>query len=156
MKIGMYMYDREIDLNEESTKDFIAQYKNAKDTMKQLLTIFEDEETRTAIFYMMGLRTLIDDFIEFCTDVIDVDLMEKLLNNEEVYEDEPESEEDDFEILVDFDEEEQSLKDSTKKLINEQLKTVVKELDDILDPKERTEQRMKLIELLANVSEKIN
>ena len=106
MKIGMYMYDREIDLNEESTKDFIAQYKNAKDTMKQLLTIFEDEETRTAIFYMMGLRTLIDDFIEFCTDDIDVDLMEKLLNNEEVYEDEPESEEDDFEILVDFDEEE--------------------------------------------------
>lgn len=106
MKIGMYMYDREIDLNEESTKDFIAQYKNAKDTMKQLLTIFEDEETRTAIFYMMGLRTLIDDFIEFCTDDIDVDLMEKLLNNEEVYEDEPENEEDDFEILVDFDEEE--------------------------------------------------
>lgn len=108
MKIGMYMYDREIDLNEESTKDFIAQYKNAKDTMKQLLTIFEDEETRTAIFYMMGLRTLIDDFIEFCTDDIDVDLMEKLLNNEEVYEDEPENEEeeDDFEILVDFDKEE--------------------------------------------------
>lgn len=107
MKIGMYMYDREIDLNEESTKDFIAQYKNAKDTMKQLLTIFEDEETRTAIFYMTGLRTLIDDFIEFCTDDIDVDLMEKLLNNEEVYEDEPENEEeDDFEILVDFDKEE--------------------------------------------------
>lgn len=48
------------------------------------------------------------------------------------------------------------MKESTKKLINEQLKTVVKELDDILDPKERTEQRMKLIELLANVSEKIN
>lgn len=107
MKIGMYMYDREIDLNEESTKEFIQQYKNAKDTMKQLLTIFEDEETRTAMFYMMGLRTLIDDFLEFCTDEIDVDLMEKLLNNEEVYEDEPENEEDeDFEILVDFDEEE--------------------------------------------------
>lgn len=107
MKIGMYMYDREIDLNEESTKEFIAQYKNAKDTMKQLLTIFEDEETRTAMFYMMGLRTLIDDFLEFCTDEIDVDLMEKLLNDEEVYEDEPENEEDeDFEILVDFDEEE--------------------------------------------------
>lgn len=107
MKIGMYMYDREINLNEESTKEFIAQYKNAKDTMKQLLTIFEDEETRTAMFYMMGLRTLIDDFLEFCTDEIDVDLMEKLLNDEEVYEDEPENEEDeDFEILVDFDEEE--------------------------------------------------
>lgn len=48
------------------------------------------------------------------------------------------------------------MKDSTKKLINEQLKLVVKELDDILDPKERTDQRMKLIELLADVSEKMN
>ena len=44
----------------------------------------------------------------------------------------------------------------SKKLINEQLKMVVKELDDILDPKERTDQRMKLIELLADVSEKMN
>ena len=48
------------------------------------------------------------------------------------------------------------MKESTKKIINEQLKTVVKELDDILDPKDRTDQRMKLIELLANVSEKMN
>ena len=48
------------------------------------------------------------------------------------------------------------MKENTKKLINEKIKTVVKELDDILDAKERTEQRMKLIELLANVSEKMN
>ena len=48
------------------------------------------------------------------------------------------------------------MKESTKKLINEQLKLVVKELDDILDPKERVEQRMKLIDLLADVSEKMN
>jgi hypothetical protein len=48
------------------------------------------------------------------------------------------------------------LKESTKKLINEQLKLVVKELDEILDIKDRTEQRMKLIELLADVSEKMN
>ena len=48
------------------------------------------------------------------------------------------------------------MKDSTKKIINEQLKLVVKELDDILDPKDRIEQRMKLIELLADVSEKMN
>ena len=48
------------------------------------------------------------------------------------------------------------MKESTKKIINEQLKLVVKELDDILDAKERTDQRMKLIELLANVSEKMN
>ena len=48
------------------------------------------------------------------------------------------------------------MKESTKKLINEQLKLVIKELDDVLDAKERIEQRMKLIELLANVSEKMN
>ncbi len=48
------------------------------------------------------------------------------------------------------------MKDSTKKLINEQLKIVVKELEDILDPKERIDERIKLIELLANVSEKMN
>jgi hypothetical protein len=48
------------------------------------------------------------------------------------------------------------LKESTKKLINEQLKLIVKELDEILDAKERTEQRMKLVELLADVSEKMN
>ena len=109
MKIGMYMYDREIDLNEEATKDFVTQYKNAKDTMKQILTVFEDEETRNAMFYMMGLRTLIDDFLEFCTDDIDVDIMERLLNNEDVYEDEFEDDDDDddFEITVEFDDEEE-------------------------------------------------
>lgn len=48
------------------------------------------------------------------------------------------------------------MKESTKKIINEQLKLVVKELDEILDIKDRTEQRMKLIELLADVSEKMN
>lgn len=48
------------------------------------------------------------------------------------------------------------MKESTKKLINEQLKLIVKELDEILDAKERTEQRMKLVELLADVSEKMN
>ena len=48
------------------------------------------------------------------------------------------------------------MKDSTKKIINEHLKLVVKELDDILDPNDRIEQRMKLIELLADVSEKMN
>ena len=48
------------------------------------------------------------------------------------------------------------MKESTKKLINEQLKLIVKELDEILDAKERTKQRMKLIELLADVSEKMN
>jgi hypothetical protein len=48
------------------------------------------------------------------------------------------------------------LKDSTKKLINEQLKIIIKELDDILDPEDRVEQRLKLVELLADISEKIN
>ena len=48
------------------------------------------------------------------------------------------------------------MKDSTKKLINEQLKIIIKELDDILDPEDRVEQRLKLVELLAYISEKIN
>lgn len=48
------------------------------------------------------------------------------------------------------------MKESTKKIINEQLKLIVKELDNILDPKDRIEERLKLIELLADVSEKMN
>lgn len=48
------------------------------------------------------------------------------------------------------------MKDSTKKLINEQLKIIIKELDYILDPEDRVEQRLKLVELLADISEKIN
>ena len=104
MKIGMYMYDKEIDLNEESTDEFLIQYDNAKDTMRQLLTIFEDEQTRIAMFYMMSLRTLIDDFLEFCTEDIDVELMTALLNNEEVFDDDLEyDDEDENEISVEFD-----------------------------------------------------
>lgn len=48
------------------------------------------------------------------------------------------------------------MKESTKKLINEQLKTILKELDEILDPKDRAEKRIELIRLLSDVSEKIN
>lgn len=48
------------------------------------------------------------------------------------------------------------MKESTKKIINEQLKLIVKELDNILDPKDRIDERLKLIELLAEVSEKMN
>lgn len=105
MKINMYMYDKEIDLNEEATEEFLQQYENAKGTMRQLLTIFEDEETRLAMFYMMSLRTLIDDFLEFCTEDIDVDLMSALLNNEDI-DDEEFEDDDEGEIFVDFDKEE--------------------------------------------------
>lgn len=105
MKINMYMYDKEIDLNEEATEEFLQQYENAKGTMRQLLTIFEDEETRLAMFYMMSLRTLIDDFLEFCTEDINVDLMSALLNNEDI-DDEEFEDDDEGEIFVDFDKEE--------------------------------------------------
>lgn len=101
MKIDMYMYDRPIELDEESTDEFLAQYKLAKNTMRQILTMYEDEETRSAMFYAMGLRALLDDFLEFCTDDIDVDTMEALLNNEEAYLDD--DDDDDFEIEVDTD-----------------------------------------------------
>jgi hypothetical protein len=99
------MYDKEIDLNEEATEEFLQQYENAKGTMRQLLNIFEDEETRLAMFYMMSLRTLIDDFLEFCTEDIDVDLMSALLNNEDI-DDEEFEDDDEGEIFVDFDKEE--------------------------------------------------
>ena len=106
MKLDLYMYDSPIELNEESTIEFIKQYDNAKDTMRQILTMFEDEDTRLAMFYMLSLRTLIDDFLEFCTDDIDVDLMQMLLNDE-VDEDGifEEDDEDDNEISVEFDDE---------------------------------------------------
>lgn len=48
------------------------------------------------------------------------------------------------------------MKESTKKIINEQLKLVIKELDEILDPKDKIDRRLELIELLAEVSEKMN
>lgn len=109
MRIGMYMYDKEINLNEDATKLFLEQYENAKATMKLILNDFEDVDTRVAMFYMMSLRTVIDDFLEFCTDDIDVDTMQMLLNDEvsvdDVY-DFDDFEDDDGEILVDFDEEE--------------------------------------------------
>lgn len=105
MKLDLYMYDSPIELNEESTIDFIKQYENAKDTMRQILTMFEDEDTRLAIFYMLSLRTLIDDFLEFCTTDIDADTLQMLLNNEVDEEDILNDEEDDNEIFVEFDDE---------------------------------------------------
>lgn len=48
------------------------------------------------------------------------------------------------------------MKESTKKIINEQLKLIIKELDEILDSKDRIDRRLELIELLAEVSEKMN
>lgn len=48
------------------------------------------------------------------------------------------------------------MKDNTKKIINEQLKLIIKELDEVLDPKDRIDRRLELIELLAEVSEKMN
>ncbi len=48
------------------------------------------------------------------------------------------------------------MKDSTKKIINEQLKLVIQELNEVLDPKDRIDRRLELIELLAEVSEKMN
>ena len=103
MKLDLYMYDTPIELDEASTIEFIKQYDNAKDTMRQILSMFEDEDTRLAIFYMLGLRTLIDDFLEFCTEDIAVDLMQLLLNNEADEDDIFEDEDDDNEIFVEFD-----------------------------------------------------
>ena len=107
MKIGMYMYDREINLNDEATSLFLEQYDNAKDGMKQLLDLFDEEETRIAMFYMMSLRCFIDDFLEFCAEDIDVNKMEYLLNNSMEDIDFDGFDDDEGEVLVEFDDEEE-------------------------------------------------
>jgi hypothetical protein len=119
MKLGLYMYDDPISLNEESTKDFIEQYDSARDLMTTVLDMFSESNTsREAIFFMLGLRTLIDDFLEFCTTGVSAELIERLLNGDEEVENEIfealESEmepyfEDDYEgeILVEFDDDEE-------------------------------------------------
>lgn len=102
MKIKMYMYDREINLDEEATVLFLEQLDVARESMKALLEAYSEQPTREAMFYMMSLRSFIDDFLEFCADELSVNEMEILLNADE----EDEEEDDDFEIFVDFDKEE--------------------------------------------------
>lgn len=108
MKIGMYMYDKEISLNDEATSLFLEQYDDAKNVMKQLLDLFDEEETRVAIFYMMSLRCFIDDFLEFCAEDINVNEMEYLLNNSMRNIDFAKfNDDDEGEVLVEFDDEEE-------------------------------------------------
>ena len=107
MKIEMYMYDRPLELDEESTVEFLKQYDNARDTMRNILTMYEDEDTRLAMFYCMGLRSLLDDFLEFCTQDLSADLMEALLNDEDAYVTDYDLDDDnEIEIEVDVDDEE--------------------------------------------------
>ena len=108
MKIGMYMYDREIDLNDEATSLFLEQYDNAKEGMKHLLDLFDESETRVAMFYIMSLRCFMDDFLEFCTEGISVEEMEILLNGVMDYGmDFDDFDDDEGELLVEFDDEEE-------------------------------------------------
>lgn len=106
MKIEMYMYDRPLELDKESTVEFLKQYDNARDTMRNILTMYEDEDTRLAMFYCMGLRSLLDDFLEFCTEDLSADLMEALLNDEEAYVTDYDLDDNEIEIEVDVDDEE--------------------------------------------------
>ena len=109
MKIGLYMYDRPIELDDESTDLFLEQYDKAREEMKRMLDMFEEEETRIAMFHMMTLRCFIDDFLEFCSDGISVDEMEILLNGIMDYDTNFDDfeEDDEFEIEVEFDDEEE-------------------------------------------------
>ena len=102
MKIKMYMYDEDINLDEEATSLFLGQLDVARESMKALLDAYAEEQTRLVIFYMMALRSYIDDFLEFCADELSVGEMEVLLN----INDEQDTEDDEFEIFVDFDKEE--------------------------------------------------
>jgi hypothetical protein len=54
----------------------------------------------------MGLRSLLDDFLEFFTADLSVDLMEALLNDEEVYATDYDLDDNEIEIEVDVDDEE--------------------------------------------------
>ncbi len=112
MKLKMYMYDRDIVLEEEAAMLFLEQLDSARESMKTLLDVFEEEPTRVAMFYMMSLRSYIDDFLEFCAEDITVEEMEMLLNQSRIDFDEEDEEfeeedEDEFEIYVDFNEDEE-------------------------------------------------
>ena len=52
MKINMYMFDRPIELDEESTDEFLIQYKVAKDTMRQILTMYRSLKSHPIKFLM--------------------------------------------------------------------------------------------------------
>lgn len=106
MKIKMYMYDEPIKLDEEASELFLEQLSIAQESMKALLEVYSDQSTREAMFYMMSLRSYIDDFLEFCAEDITGEEMEQLLNGKDV-EEEEDDEDDDFEIYVDFDDEEE-------------------------------------------------
>ena len=45
MKLGLYMYDDPISLNENSTKEFIEQYDSARELMTTILDMFTDRST---------------------------------------------------------------------------------------------------------------
>ena len=107
MKIKMYMYDEPIKLDDEASKLFLEQLSIAQESMKALLEVYADQSTREAMFYMMSLRSYIDDFLEFCAEGITQEEMEQLLNGHDVEEVDEEEEDDDFEIYVDFDDEEE-------------------------------------------------
>ena len=108
MKIGLYMYDRPIELDDESTDLFLDQYDKAREEMKRMLDMFEEEETRVAMFHMMTLRCFIDDFLEFCAEDISVDEMEILLNGVMDYDmNFDDFDDDEGELLVEFDDEEE-------------------------------------------------
>ena len=107
MKIKMYMYDEPIKLDDEASKLFLEQLSIAQESMKALLEVYADQSTREAMFYMMSLRSYIDDFLEFCAQDITGEEMEQLLNGYDEEEIDEEEDDDDFEIYVDFDDEEE-------------------------------------------------
>ena len=102
MKIKMYMYDEDVKLDKEATSLFLEQLDVARESMKTLLDAYAEEQTRLVMFYMIALRSYIDDFLEFCAEELSIEEMEVLLNTN----DEQDNEDDEFEIFVDFDKEE--------------------------------------------------
>lgn len=83
MKLKLNDFIKPIELGEQATEEFLMQWDRARETMKQLLYLYEDEETRSALFYMLSLSDFVNDFIDFVLEGLKEEDLEELLNDYE-------------------------------------------------------------------------
>lgn len=99
MKLKLNDFAKPIELGDQATEEFLMQWDNARETMKQLLQLYENKETRIALFYMLSLSDFVNDFIDFVLEGLEEDDLEELLNDYENAENE---------IQIDFGDDEES------------------------------------------------
>ena len=99
MRLKLNDFVRPIELGDQATEEFLMQWDNARETMKQLLQLYENEETRIALFYMLSLSDFVNDFIDFVLEGLEEEDLEELLNDCENAENE---------IQIDFGDDEES------------------------------------------------